>query len=135
MRHLHCGLVVLLAAGCGSSSPTAPSVPSTPPLLPAAKVEVITQEELQFSDLTANGWAFLGQARNTGAGCGMQVRGTVQFYDAAGALLQTVEIALEPSRRVKPQEVVDWQGCCLTAANSAASKTVRVTFTWLDVAC
>jgi cellulase/cellobiase CelA1 len=134
MKHLYCGLVVLLAAACGSSSPTAPSAPTPPPLLPA-KIEVVIQDELQIGELEAAGWAFMGQARNTGAGCGMQVRGTVQFFDAAGTVIQTVEVALEPSRRVQPQEVIDWKGCCLTPANSALGKTVRVTFTWRDVAC
>ena len=132
MRRWSLLALLSLTVGCSKSggSPAAPSAPTPPALSPPiqpAKIEAVITDSLDYPAFDAGkGWTFAGKARNVGEGCAVSVRGTARFTDAAGTTLQTVEIALDASRRVQPAEVVDWQACCLTEAIGRAAGTVFI---------
>jgi hypothetical protein len=127
---MHRTLVLALSVGflgC-SGTMTAPSS-LMPPTLVAVPTPLIVGD-----DLTPKGWAYQGEARNTGRGCATQVHGTIEFRHES-MTPQTSIWTLEPTRVVRPSETFTYAGCCIEPRFGNLTLAYSVTFDWQTVAC
>lgn len=109
-------------------------------LLPLpARIVHASGTSLEGINCTATGCQFSGTLTNTGEGCAVQVRGTVEFPAVGSVASLTGTWTLNPSQLVRPSEIVaytseqeiPWQ--VWTTATSSPGAIFRAT--WTDTAC
>lgn len=132
MKHVPSVLVLsVVLAGCGGSSPTAPTSPPPAPTPPPSPEFVATSEGVTFPFDGTYSFA----AMNRGSGCGVRVRGSVGLLNGAGQVYAEDGWELPPERLIRPGEAFNVQGCCFTDEEVEQSVTVRLRFEADTVAC
>ena len=127
-------IALFLVAGCGGSSPAAPSAPD--PIVPADLRFLPNPEGYEFL-ATTGGWRIEAEGQNAGQGCAAQVGGTVTFRDNGGATVKALDWQFDGTRVLRPGERFPIPICCLTDAEHtrAGDGTFVTSFRYVSIRC
>jgi hypothetical protein len=78
---------------------------------------------------------YQGEARNSGTGCALRVRGVTRIHDGSGREIGRDEWSLDPARRVRQGETFLFEGCCFSLGQVNFARSSRTEISWDDTSC
>lgn len=125
-------LVVLATAvaGCGSSSPSAPTTTTN-----STAAILVTAGHIVPAHL-GDQLVMAGTLQNTGATCAAHIAGTMTVIDtAAGNQQYKLSWSVSPFATVAPGATLGYTACCLPLSANGHTLQASVTFTFDSIAC